>query len=204
MATAVESKGFWYQESVQIETEHELRCDLPPAPPEPPVVTGTVAGVALKIKATGLSCPSSHIFNEGSKAKGKGSLKLTGVTVVEPAGCVIEGGTIETAELAAQVWMEGSKALVRFAPAAGSTAVFAKIPISKCAVAGTYSMKGSVFAEMASATGVAGTSQVMKFSGAINSAAGGSLTLAEKPATLTIEDTSKIEEGTSVFSVKES
>ncbi len=208
MAKAVESNGFWYIESAQIEpgTEPPVVCDLPAPLPEPgPIVLTTIEGKAVKLTATGFSCPKSVIFNQSSKAKGKGFVQLSGVTVAEPSGCKVEGGTIESAELAFQVWMEGSKALVRFAPAAeGGT--FAKIGISGtgCPVAGSYAVKGTLFGEMVNATKVSETSQRMRFSGAINSAAGGALTLAGKPVTVTMEEfTSKVEGGLHPFSVNE-
>jgi hypothetical protein len=206
MATAVESNGFWYIGETKVEpgTEHVYRCDLPPAPPGPIVITASAAEVAVKLKATGLSCPSSSIFNQSSKAKLKVSLQLTGVSVAEPSSCKVEGGTIETAALAGQVWMEGSKVLIRYAPAEGASGTFAKFTLSGCSIAGSYAMKGTLFGEMFNATGVAAASQKMRFSPKINSAAGGTLSVAGNPVSVTIEeDTSKIEEGGSEFEPRE-
>lgn len=208
MATAVETSSYWYVAGTKIpaETEHELICDLPPAPPGP-IVFAEIGTTKLELAAKGLSCPKTTIYNESARAKTRGSLRFTGVSVVTPANCAIEGGVLETAELASRVYMEGTKALMRFAPASGTT--FAKFSLTKgtgaCAIAGTYSIGGSLFGEMVNATGVSATSQNLKFSGAINSAAGGALTLGPKPLVITAEFTSKLApSGSELFKVSES
>jgi hypothetical protein len=199
LATAVESTGSWSEGGTPLKEPVGVLCDLPVNPPSGTLVT-TVEATAVELKWTGLTCPESQLYNESSKAKAKATLKFSGVTVVKPAGCAVSGGSITTAALAGQVFMEGSKALLRYAPASGST--FATFKIGECAIAGSYTVKGSEFGEMANPTGVVESSQVLKFSGAINSAAGGSLTAGGNPVVITEQPTVKLKSG-GIFSVHE-
>ena len=183
MATATESNGFWYVEGgakLPAEEKGPIVC----AQEGEAALTTTVGGKPLKFKATGGTCPESVIFNEGSKAKGTQKIKLTGVTVVEPAGCTVSGGEIETALLSSQIYMEGTKVLVRYAPASGT--IFAEPKITGCSIKGAYPIKGVVFGEWGNVTGVEAAKNTITFSGAINAAAGGSLTVAGQPAAVTV------------------
>lgn len=184
MATATESNGFWYIEGAKLESGVEHAMNLSCHNEGNFVLTSTVGknNTPLKLNATGISCPEGLIFNEGSKAKATGKIKFSGVTVVEPAGCSVAGGAVETEALKAQVYMEGTKALVRFAPSTGTQ--FAEVEITGCAIAGAYPTKGVVFGEAANATGVSAGEQKVTVSGAINTAAGGSLTFGGHSAAL--------------------
>jgi hypothetical protein len=181
MATATESNGFWYAEGTKL-TAEEGGQPVVCAQVGEATLSTTVGGKPLKFKATGGTCPEFVIFNEGSKAKGTGKIKLTGVTVVEPAGCTVSGGELETVKLSAQVYMEGTKVLVRFAPASGT--VFAEPKVTGCSIAGAYPIKGVEFGEWGNATGVGAFKNSITFSGEINAAAGGSLTVAGQAATI--------------------
>lgn len=184
MATATESNGFWYIEGVKLESGVEHAMDLSCHSEGNFVLTSTVgsSNTPLKLQATGIACPEGKVFNDSSKAKATGKVKFTGVTVVEPAGCSVVGVSVETEALKAQVWMEGSKALVRFAPAVGTT--LAEVEITGCAIANAYPTKGVIFGESANATGVSVGEQKVTLSGAINTAAGGSLTFGGHSAAL--------------------
>jgi hypothetical protein len=193
MATATESNGYWYKDASQLTTSESLICGNSGNF----TLESTVLGTPLKLQATGVSCPSSSIFNESSKAKASGKLKFSGVTVVEPSGCVVAGGTVESAELRGQIWMEGATAYERFAPASGTT--FAKISIEKCVIAETFLLKGTVFGKSVNATNVAKATQELEFSGAINSTAGGSLTIGVNSATLKGTSTFKLTSGDEIL-----
>ncbi len=182
-AAAEESNGFWYKESTKLTTAEPVTC----AQVGEATLTTTVGknNTPLKLKAAGTSCPGGEIFNEASKAKATGKIKFTGVTVVEPVGCSVEGGAVQTEALKAQVYMEGTKALVRFAPATGTQ--FAEVEITGCAIAGAYPTKGVVFGEAINPTNTLASAQNVKFSTTINSAAGGELLFGGHAAVITGE-----------------
>jgi hypothetical protein len=189
MGTATESNGYWYKEASQLTVSETLACGNSGNF----TLEGTILATPLKIQATGLSCPSGTIFNESAKAKASGKLKLSGATVLEPTGCAVGGGAIETAALSGQIWMEGSTAYEKFAPASGTT--FASISIEKCAIAGTYLAKGSIFGKSTNSTNTLKTTQELEFSGAINTTAGGALTIGANAATLKGTGTFKLTSG---------
>jgi hypothetical protein len=187
---AIESEGSWYKNGTVLASgeanalavtcsvgEHEGASKI--------VGETTVFGHPLKFAATGVTCPSGKIFNESGKAKASTKIKLTGVTVDEPVGCTVAGGSIETVALNSEVWMEensADKVFQRFAPASGLT--IAEIHVEGCAIAGTFLLKGVLFGEFVNATGVEVASQALTLSSAINSTAGGALTVGGSAATL--------------------
>jgi hypothetical protein len=187
---AIEAEGSWYKNGTVLASgeanslaltcsigEHEGASKF--------VLESTVIGVPLKLTATGVSCPGGKIFNESSKAKASGKIKLTGVTVDEPTGCKISGGSIESVALQSEVWMEensAEKVFQRFAPSSGTT--LANIEVEGCALEGIFPLKGTFFGESVVATSVEGTSRGLTFSSAINTTAGGSLTFGKSTATL--------------------
>ena len=184
MAAATETNGFWYKGATKLENGTAKGLAVTCSQVGEATLTTTVGTneTPLKLKATSTTCPSAKIYNESSKAKATGSIKFAGVTVVEPAGCKVVGGAVETEPLAGQVWMEGTKAMFKFAPATGT--IFAEPEIEGCSIAGAYPTTGTVFGESVNATNVGSTEQNLKFSKTINSTAGGALTFGKKPASI--------------------
>jgi hypothetical protein len=180
--TATESNGGWLKESstLPIGTKEPVTCAVGL---KSLGLVGTFETTSFELKATGVACPGGSVYNEGLRAKGTGKLKLTGVTVSGlTAGCAVSGGAIETETLNSQVWMEGTKALVKFSPVGATVAT---VKLTTCgAYTGSYPVKGTVFGEMANATGVEASTQTVNFSSAINKAAGGTLTFGGKQASL--------------------
>ena len=113
------------------------------------VLTGTLAGVKVKLTCTGLTGTGTTTNTEGPPMDVKGTgivLKYTGCTVTEPAGksCVIPGGTITTNTLTSTTSLTSTpKGFVFSPPASGE---FVKIKIEKCTVAalnGEFPVKGT-------------------------------------------------------------
>jgi hypothetical protein len=161
----------------------------------------TVGSTPYVLESTGIECVGCKIENSGGVAVGSGHLKFKGVTVKEPAGCSV-ASEIETTALSVTAdWMpseiviEGGKEVtkaketgpsyIKFTPTAGETTEFAQVVISGCALATTLVPKGSVFVESANATGTQAVEQEVHSSAAINTAAGGSLKVGTKTASLT-------------------
>ena len=113
------------------------------------VLTGTLAGVKVKITCTTLSGTGTATNFAGPPMDVKGTgivLKYTGCTVTEPAGksCVIPGGTITTNTLTSTTSLTSSPKGVVFSPPASGE--FVKIKIEKCTVAalnGEFPVKGT-------------------------------------------------------------
>lgn len=173
MGAAEETNGFWYKEEAKLASGKANGQAVTCSTEESFFITSTVGAseTPLKLKATGVSCPGGKIYNESSKAREESKLKFTGVTVVEPAGCEVSGGTIETEPLSTQVFMEGTKVLQRIAPASGEN--FAEFEIAGCAIANVYPLTGTVFAETQNVTNVSANACKMGFSISISSLAGG-------------------------------
>lgn len=149
----------------------------------------------IKTEATGYSCLECKIENSGTNAVGKGKLEATGVHMVEPAGCK-DGPTIFSEPVKAVLGMKkGSStiATVKFEPASGT--LFEEAEIEGCAIAGTYPVKGSVIAEVVNFTGVFAKTQRLKFSQAIQTDAGGSLSFGGHAAFVTAEAQGSLEGG---------
>ncbi|MGH2938701.1 MAG: hypothetical protein ACRDPE_11350 [Solirubrobacterales bacterium] len=175
---------------------------------------GTVLGLKTKLTATGVECLESVIKQEGTGASGmaidSGKLRFTGVTVDEPEGCSVTGGTLTTEKLNTFVQMDGTKVYDKFQPASGET--FVKIPITGCAIAGTIPVTGTDFGlathtnakgeTINNLTGEEFASQMLTFSGTINTEAGGALKLGGNTATLTGTADNELEGG-AVFGAKE-
>lgn len=172
VATATESNGFWYEESVKLSPGEHLPVICSQVGEFTITTTVGTSNTPLKLRG-GLSCPLTVLFNESSKAKATGKFQLAPISVVEPVGCTVVGSEVETEPLKAQVYMEGTKALMRFAPASGT--IIAEPEISGCAIANAYPIKGVVFGEFVNLTNVVAGAQNLKFSSAINSFAGGEL-----------------------------
>lgn len=159
----------------------------------------TVAGTPIKTEATGYNCLGCTIENSGTNAVGHGSLEATGVKVVEPSNCE-DGPTIVSKKVTAVLGMKkGSStiATIRFAPTEGTTFETAELKGATCAIAGTYKVTGSVYAEVVNFTGVFAKTQRLKFSPAIQTDAGeeGSLRFGANPAFVTAEAQGSLEGG---------
>jgi hypothetical protein len=148
-----------------------------------------VLGEHTKLTATGVECIGAKITQESSGSTGmaidSGKLKFTGVTIDEPAGCKVPT-TLTTEELKTFVQMESTGTTVydKFEPATGSTGTFVKVPITGCAIESTPKVTGTAFGKSSLLTGEESAVQTLTFSSAINTAAGGSLLLGTKAATL--------------------
>jgi hypothetical protein len=147
-------------------------------------LAGKVLGSEVELEATGVECVESTIFNSEGFARDSGKLRFTGVSVVKPVGCSTNA-TLTTNALSTQVYMENTTSYDRFAPTSGTT--FVNVPLLGCAAAGTYPVKGTDFGRSPNATGVESAHQKLEFSGAINTTAGGGLTLGTEAATLSGE-----------------
>jgi hypothetical protein len=161
--------------------------------------TATLKGELLSIKVTitagTLSATEGLIYNK-PKAHDEGFLNFGSLTVVEPANCTAVSttgaSTITTSKLTSQLFDHSTSthAYDKFftETVEGEPEAFAKVKLTgaKCAVAGTYPVKGTVFGEgNVWETEVA--EQPLKFSPTINTTLGGSLTLGPNPATLEAE-----------------
>jgi hypothetical protein len=152
--------------------------------------TSTVLGETLELTGTGVEAIEGKLTQTGTGATGvagaTGKLKFTGVTVMLPVGCV-SATSIETTALTAVAAMGNTVATensvyVKFTPTSGT--VFATIKLTECAAAGSYQVKGNLYAKAVNATGVLGKAQRIDSSGAINESQGGALTLGTNVATL--------------------
>jgi len=179
-ATATTTKSFWREAGTKLSsgTTKAAKCSAA----ENFILRGTIAGAEAEIKATTLECPSGDVIKqEGEQAIATGTLKLSGLTVVKPAGCKTNA-SITTKALTAKTFMEGTTVYTKIQPTTETT--FANVPLTECAAEGTYPVKGSVFGKASSSTGTEAQLVPSTFSGAINSTAGGSLTLGTSPATI--------------------
>jgi hypothetical protein len=135
----------------------------------------TVAGIAIKTEAKGYNCLECTIENSGTNAVGHGALEAKEVRVVEPAKCE-DGPTIVSKKVRAVLGMKKESstiATIKFEPAEGTTFETAELKGAECAIAGTYKVTGSVYAEVVNFTGVFAKTQKLRFSQAIQTDAGG-------------------------------
>ena len=166
-------------------------------------LAGTIGGVAVEVRATGVECVGCQITNEevtekaGKVAIADGQFRFNGVTVVNPAGCVVHtagvagNGTILTKPLKIHAdWMDtnaaNQHAFLSIFPTTG--AVFASLQFTDnpvCPIAGAFNVTGSLFGESENNTGVQAVAQPVVFSAAVQTTTGAALKLAGNPATLT-------------------
>ena len=66
---------------------------------------------------------------------------------MEPAGCSVDSSIETTALSMTADWMSGSTNYIKFVPTKGETTAFATLEITGCALATTFTPKGSVFVE---------------------------------------------------------
>jgi hypothetical protein len=153
----------------------------------PFTLTTTVGEAKLKLSSPNISCLSllganCRITNKsGTVATVQADfISFTEAKVVEPSGCTLMEGQVVTKALVATLGMggNGTGATLKFVPASGTTLAVVVLTGGSCPLAGTYKITGTVFAEMANATGVSTKTQEVKFSEAIQKSAGTGTSLA--------------------------
>lgn len=152
------------------------------------VLTGSIGEtkIPVKIKATGIECIGFVIKNSGTHGIGEGKLKFTGVTVVEPTGCTVASGSVETAAVKPELWKDSENTalgFVKYSQPLGENLATVEIT-GACAAAGNRIVKGSVFGELFWLTGSSSAFQPVSFSTAIDTTAGSALKFAGNPAHL--------------------
>jgi hypothetical protein len=178
-----------------------------------------IAGVPIRVLATGFSCVECKVENKevtskaGKVAYGTGRLLLTGATVVEPSNCTISSETgVQGQVLTKPMLMHGDwkdttvsneKAFLQFIPAAGASAAFWQIKIGGAgcgAIEGTYNTSGSLFGELKSNRGEMKTVQELVVSPTVQATTGAALKLGS--STITLTGTAKISAGKNFFGIK--
>jgi hypothetical protein len=166
----------------------------------------TIGKQSIDLTATGVECIECFITNEKvtsntttAVAMGKGKIKFTGVTAMEPEGCTVRNknatgtiGVVETTPIFVHAdFMHEGKAFQQWFPQSGAGTTFATIYIEggKCeAIEGPYNVTGSVFSEAKNPTSTFATTQEIVFSQAIQETAAGTtggLSLGTNAAQLT-------------------
>jgi hypothetical protein len=146
----------------------------------------TLLGQEFVLTASSLSISSGTIFQEGSKAKGSGVLELSGLSIDKPAGCSVES-PIKTKALTSElVDVAGNEnRFQKIFPEEGE--VLATIKVSGCALAGSYNLKGVIYA-LDSPWGILLALMLWAINTHINhTAAGSGVTLGASPAELSAE-----------------
>jgi hypothetical protein len=158
--------------------------------------------VAVKLAAKGIECinhegaeganGTSVIEQSGTTARAIGRLKFTGVTVVEPSGCEVKGGSVTTNPLEAKLLLDSASEEVVFTRFTATGTNLAKVEIigASCPVAGTRIAKGAVCGQAENKTGVEAVTQVLTFGTSVETTAGNTgdsceLIFASNPAHLT-------------------
>jgi hypothetical protein len=146
-------------------------------------LNGSVLGATTELAASGVQCIGSTISNTTvageNMAVDAGRLRLTGVTVLKPAGCTV-AETLETEPLSTRLQMDTAGEGVtydRFEPTGG---LFLSLKISGCAIAGTYPLEGFFYGQALNATGTLAANQPLVFDATTNGFGG--LKLGGKPA----------------------
>jgi hypothetical protein len=154
-------------------------------------LTGTILGAPAWLTATGVECVGATITNTTvggvHMAVDAGRLKFTGVTVMEPEGCVVDEGanlgTVTTEPLTTTLEMDTAThtvAIDKFTPTTGTKFATVKLRGAGCAAEGNYPAEGAVVGRATNATGVRNAAQPILFDKVM--AESSSLTLAGKPA----------------------
>lgn len=113
---------------------------------QPFLLVGSLAGIPVEIKCTTVGGGGNLTNTEeggGMHAGGEVSIQLSGCTVPKPANCSVNNpityvGTFKT-------YQKGSEMGVEFAPMGGGGGTFTQITFTgtKCALAGTFAVKGN-------------------------------------------------------------
>ena len=155
-------------------------------------LTSTISESAIKFDSTsvaGETCSAKNPTSSSATIDCK-ALRFSGVTVSGPAatGCSTNS-TITTKELTAVLGMNkaGTVATLKITPKAGAGTTFELVELTgTCANAGSYKVRGTVFAQAISATGVFKLTQEFVTNQTIQESAGTSTSLifGENPAFL--------------------
>lgn len=172
----------WFKNGAEIPAGTDVAVDCHASGGTTITFHGTIAGAKITLTATGAQCLGGVITNDSSPmaATDRYQLRLTGVTLDEPAGCKVPS-TLTTKELKGEIYGDSvvaSRAYERVVPVEGTTLL--TIPIEGCALAGSYPLKGVMFSRAASSTGVESASQEFISDEETNSFSEG-LTLAGNP-----------------------
>jgi hypothetical protein len=148
----------------------------------------TIASSKVDITAKKVECKSCVIKNVGTAAKIDGTFIYRGMSVTEPVNCSIsESIELKPETLTVGMNKAGTLWTYLMVPQSGSTIATVELFGEKCAIAGLYKLAGVIFGQAASATGVFGTTQEIKFSKTIQESAGeaSSLKVGSIPAFVT-------------------
>jgi hypothetical protein len=177
----------------------------------------TIARTKLRVVATAFSCVECVMENRevtgkvGKVAYGSGKLKMTGATLIEPAGvCTISSPGAVTGEIVTkQIVIHGDwrdttpgneRPYLQFIPAAGTSFWTIELKGASCAIAGLYNITGSLFGELKSNLGTMSTSQELVMSPVVQATTGAQLNLGANPVTLT--GTGKVSAAGKFFGLK--
>jgi hypothetical protein len=155
----------------------------------PPIFGGTLGGgVHFNVTATEIEGVETVAVENGNLAQLTGKLKFTGVSVSEPVHCK-SASSIETAALTGTFQMGDTEATsgglyVKFVPTSGEVLLTIKLEGEGCTAAGSYQLKGTLYAKAANSTGTFAVWQGLSFSKAINSSQGGALLIGKEAASL--------------------
>jgi hypothetical protein len=141
---------------------------------------GKVLGVELLLRAGTVEGIETKIIKGGTDS---GKLKLSMLSVTKPAKC--SAPAITTAALKTELVEVGGVLYDKFSAASGEILATITLTGAECALAETsINLKGTVFGEV-EPLGVQLVGWPLRFSKAINTAAGGSLKLGVEPASMT-------------------
>ncbi len=188
--------GTWEVNGASLVAGKGVACEIDPSTVITLKTTVGKYNTPFKLQATGITCPGGEIFNEGEEAKFTGHIRFTGVTVLEPSGCSVEGGAIETVAVKGSVgMMVGSSATdtVNFEPA--SRAEFAEFGLTGCTLAGSYPIKGRLIGQPTNVTCTEAAAQTVDFSEAIQNDAGGAFIFGNRAAQIEGELSVKLTSG---------
>ena len=166
---------------------------------------GEEAGTRISLTATGIKCLNAKIFNENTGktppvvGKDSGELEFTGVTVMTPPNCTVQGNKVVTKPLVSELYTDPSNTTIgfdKFEPAtAGGNFATVVVEGPSCSIAGNRIAKGFVFGEGKNATGTSAVTQPITFSPTIDTTAGSALVFAGNPAHLTGQVINKLSTG---------
>jgi hypothetical protein len=154
----------------------------------------TVLGSPFRLVATGVECVECKIQQVGSGASGEphatGKLKLTGVSISEPAGCKV-ASTVETTAGEKTWWKKIAWGLWESHTVEKKEGALMTVKVEECAIAGSYKLTGILDGKTA-ATGVLGVTQNVAYSAAFQKEEGASLKLGTSAAFMTGEVSSQL------------
>ncbi len=177
--------GVWYVNGTKLSGSEAVEC----AAAGTLTLDGSVAGIPVKLTATGVECVEATIFNNGGGTLGEdaGRLRFTGVSVDEPPNCVVDTGTVTTNNLSSSLAMDTSESAITFDRFETTATNLAVVPLrgKECVLAGNRPITGHVYAKASNLTGETSATQPFEFSPVIDATAGSELKLAGNAAHLT-------------------